>query len=322
MNRETKHIWLAVLISAPLFAHAESPVPASVSHAVVESVAAKSFSDPDEAARALLEAVRSGEENQLIAVFGSQSAELLSSGDAVEDRNNRQEFAALAEEKMRIEMLSEDKAIMHVGNTDWPFPIPLVKKGDVWTFDVDQGREEVLNRRIGRNELSTVGAMRGYVEAQFDYANLDRDDDGVSEYAQKLRSEPGKFDGLFWEAAEGQPQSPLGPLFAQAKAEGYEAKDANEGPTPYHGYYYRILTRQGANAPGGKYDYIINGNMIAGFGLVAFPARYGSSGIMTFIVNHQGKIYQKDLGPETLQVVEKLQEYDPDPTWELFQAPE
>lgn len=321
MYREIKNILLAVLILAPLCARAETPIATPVV-AGVETAAPKSFSDPDEAARGLLEAVKSGKTNQLIDVFGSQAAELLSSGDDVEDQNNRKEFAALAEEKMRVDMLGEDKAIMHVGNTDWPFPIPIVKKGDDWRFDVEQGREEVLNRRIGRNELSAVSAIRGYVEAQFDYAGMDRDDDGVSEYAQKLRSEPGKFDGLFWEAAEGQPQSPLGPLFAQAKAEGYKARGVNEGPSPYHGYYYRILTRQGGNAPGGKYNYIINGNMIAGFGLVAFPAHYGASGIVTFVVNHQGKIYQKDLGSETLEVVEKLQEYDPDSTWQLFQAPE
>jgi hypothetical protein len=223
---------------------------------------------------------------------------------------------------MGVELIGEDKAIIHLGNTDWPFPIPIVKKGDNWLFDAEQGRQEILNRRIGRNELSAIGAIKGYVEAQFEYANADRDDDDVSEYAQKLRSEPGKFDGLFWEVEEGQPQSPLGPLIAQARAVGYKVKPWAEQPSPYHGYYYRILTRQGRNAPGGKYDYIINKNMIAGFGLVAFPAQYGSSGIMTFVVNHQGKIYQKDLGPKTGAIVEKINEYNPDSTWEPFQAGE
>ncbi len=160
------------------------------------------------------------------------------------------------------------------------------------------------------------------MEAQFDYANSDRDGDGVSEYAQKLQSEPGKFDGLFWEAEEGQPQSPLGPLIAEARAEGYKAKGATEKPWPYHGYYYRILTRQGGSVPGGKYDYIINGNMIAGFALVAFPAQYGSSGIMTFVVNHQGKIYQKDLGPKTAELAAKIKEYNPDSKWEPVQVAE
>jgi hypothetical protein len=319
MKRKTTHILLATLISAPLMAQAETQPPAVTATAAVDSTAAKGFSTPDDAVKALLEALVNKDKAQLIALFGNQEDELLSSGDEVQDSNNRAEFVALAQEKTRIETSVEDKTILHVGNNDWPFPIPLVKTGEQWQFDAEQGRQEILNRRIGRNELSVVSAMRGYVEAQFEYANLDRDDDGVSEYAQKFRSDPGKFDGLFWEAGEGQPQSPLGPLFAQAKAEGYKAPETTEEPAPFHGYYYRILTRQGAAAAGGKYDYIINGNMIAGFGLVAFPAQYGSSGIMTFVVNHQGKVYQKDLGPKTAEVVGKLDEYNPDSTWQPFE---
>ena len=322
MNRKFTYILLAALISAALLAQAETQTPAVATSAKLNAVAAKGFSTPDEAVKALLEALVSKDNQQLIALFGKLEDELLSSGDAVQDHNNRAEFVGLAQEKTRIEALDENKAILHVGNNDWPFPIPLVKTAESWQFDAEQGYQEILNRRIGRNELSTVAAMRGYVEAQFEYANLDRDGDGVSEYAQKFRSDQGKFDGLFWEAAENQPQSPLGPLFAQAKAEGYQAPAASENPAPYHGYYYRILTRQAAAAPGGKYDYRINGNMIAGFGLVAFPAQYGSSGIMTFIVNHQGKVYQKDLGPKTAELVERLKEYNPDSTWQPFQAPE
>lgn len=322
MNRKTAHILLATLISAPLFAQAETQTPVAAAPVVANAAAVKSFSTHDEAIKALLEALTNQDKAQLTALFGNQEEELLSSGDEVQDNNNRSEFVALAREKTRMETSGEDKAILRVGNNDWPFPIPLVKTGESWQFDAEQGRQEILNRRIGRNELSAVAAMRGYVEAQFEYANLDRDGDGVSEYAQKLQSEPGKFDGLFWEVAEGQPQSPLGPLFAQAKAEGYKARNATEGPAPFHGYYYRILTGQGAAAPGGKYDYIINGNMIAGFGLVAFPAQYGSSGIMTFVVNHQGKVYQKDFGQKAGEVVEKMKEYNPDSTWEPFQAPE
>jgi hypothetical protein len=322
MYREIKNILLAALISTPLFAVAAPPSPASTTSTEAKSVKAQDFPTPDEAAKALLEAARSDDRNQIIAVFGSHDADLLSSGDKVEDKNNRSEFVTLAQEKMTVEKTGGDRAIVHVGNTDWPFPIPLVKKGDSWQFDTEQGRQEILNRRIGRNELSAIGAIRGYVEAQFDYANSDRDGDGVSEYAQKLQSEPGKFDGLFWEPEEGQPQSPLGPLIAEARAEGYKIKGATEKPSPYHGYYYRILTRQGSNVPGGKYDYIINGNMIAGFALVAFPAQYGSSGIMTFVVNHQGKIFQKDLGPKTTEIAEKMKEYNPDSKWEPVHVPE
>lgn len=322
MYREIKNILLVALISAPLFALAAPPSPASTAPAEAKSAEAQGFQTPDDAARALLDAARSDDRNQIIAVFGSHEADLLSSGDEIEDKNNRSNFVTLAQEKMAVEKIGEDRAIVHVGNTDWPFPIPLVKNGDSWEFDAEQGRQEILNRRIGRNELSALGAIRGYVEAQFDYANSDRDGDGVSEYAQKLQSEPGKFDGLFWETEDGQPQSPLGPLIAEARAEGYKVKGATEKPSPYHGYYYRILTRQGGNVPGGKYDYIINGNMIAGFGLVAFPAQYGSSGIMTFVVNHQGKIFQKDLGPKTAEIAWKMKEYNPDKTWEPVYVPD
>ena len=322
MYREIKNRLLAALISTPLMAVAAPPSPAPAAPAETKSAEAQSFPAPDDAAKALLEAARSDARGQIIVLFGSHGADLLSSGDDIEDKNNRSDFVTLAQEKMAVEKIGEDRAIVHVGNTDWPFPIPLVKKGDGWQFDAEQGRQEILNRRIGRNELSALGAIRGYVEAQFDYANSDRDGDGVAEYAQKLQSEPGKFDGLFWETEEGQLQSPLGPLIAEARAEGYKVKGTAETPSPYHGYYYRILTRQGGNVPGGKYDYIINGNMIAGFALVAFPAQYGSSGIMTFVVNHQGKIYQKDLGLKTAEIAEKMKEYNPDSNWEPVQAAE
>ncbi|MGZ8189723.1 MAG: DUF2950 domain-containing protein [Methylococcaceae bacterium] len=322
MNRKIINMLLAALISAPCFALAVSPSPANATPAEAKSAEAQHFSNPDDAAKALLEAARSDDHNQIITVFGSQNSGILSSGDEVEDKNNRSNFVTLAQEKMAVEKIGEDRAIVHVGNTDWPFPIPLVKNGDSWLFDAEQGRQEILNRRIGRNELSALGVIRGYVEAQFDYANSDRDGDGVSEYAQKLKSEAGNFDGLFWEAEDGQPESPLGPLVAEARAVGYKVKGTTEKPSPYHGYYYRILTRQGSNVPGGKYDYIINGNMIAGFGMVAFPAEYGSSGIMTFVVNHQGKIFQKDLGPKTAEIAAKMKEYNPDSKWEPLQAAE
>lgn len=322
MNRETKHLILAALISAPLCVHAALPSPANNPAADSLVVTAKGFQTPDDAGKALREAIVNDDSTQLIALFGNQDAALLSSGDDVEDKNNRAEFATLAQEKMRVEPIGEDKAIIYVGNMDWPFPIPLVKIADSWQFDTQQGRQEIINRRIGRNELNTVSAIQGYQEAQFDYANTDRDGDGVLEYAQKLQSEPGKFDGLFWETEEGQPQSPLGPLIAEARADGFKIKGVTEKPAPYHGYYYRVLTRQGKNVPGGKYDYVINGHMIAGFGLVAFPAQYGSSGIMTFVVNHQGKIYEKDLGPKTAEIAEKMKEYNPDASWDQFYAPE
>lgn len=275
------------------------------------------FASPEEASKALVDAARDNDKNKISVLFGSQYAQLFSSGDDVEDANNRAEFLKMAEQKSSIENQQADKAILHFGQNDWAFPVPVVNNGGQWRFDAEQGKQEILNRRIGRNELNTLAVIRGYVEAQYEYASIDRDGDGVGEFATKLRSEPGKFDGLYWEvAAPGKPQSPLGPLVAEAKAAGYKTQGSAESATPYHGYLYKILTRQGSNVPGGKYDYIINGNMIAGFALVAFPAVYGSSGIMTFVVNHNGKIYQKNLGPKTTELALAMKVYDPDSSWE------
>jgi hypothetical protein len=309
-HREIRDILLTVLAVIPLSCLAAPAPPAG----------AERFPTPDQAAKALLDAARSGDHDRIAAVFGARHAELLSSGDEIEDQNNRATFVAEAEEKMSVEKAGENRATLRVGKANWPFPIPLVKNGGGWWFDAEQGREEIIDRRIGRNELSALSVINGYLEAQFEYADVDRDGDEVAEYAQKLWSEPGKFDGLYWEAEPGQPQSPLGPLVAAARAEGYGAKGATDRPSPYHGYYYRILTRQGSRASGGKYDYIINGNMIAGFGLVAFPAEYGSSGVMTFIVSHQGRIYQKDLGPKTGELAAALKEYDPEAGWERVET--
>jgi hypothetical protein len=318
MQREIRNILLTTILALlpwSCFSEPATPAP-SAAPAPPAGTEAQHYPTPDDAAKALLDATRSEDRNQIVTLFGSRGAELLSSGDEVEDRNNREAFVAMAQEKMSVEKTGEDRAAVRVGNTDWSFPIPLVKDGGGWRFDAEQGREEIINRRIGRNELSALGVINGYLEAQFEYANADRDGDGIAEYAQKLHSGPGKFDGLFWEAEAGQPESPLGPLVADARAEGYKVKGTGDPPAPYHGYYYRILTRQGADAPGGKYDYIINGHMIAGFGLVAFPADYGSSGVMTFIVNHQGRIYQKDLGPKTREIATVMKEFNPSAGWE------
>jgi len=277
---------------------------------------AQGFASPEEASKALVDAARGNDKNKISMLFGSEYAQIFSSGDDVEDANNRADFVKMAEEKSSVENQEANKAILHFGQNDWSFPVPVVNNGGQWRFDAEQGKQEILNRRIGRNELNTLGAVRGYVEAQNEYASIDRDGDEVSEFATKIRSEPGKFDGLYWETAPGQPESPLGPLFAEAKAAGYQAKGSTETAMPFHGYLYKILTRQGGNVPGGKYDYIINGNMIAGFALVAFPAVYGSSGIMTFVVNHRGKIYQKNLGPKTTELAVAMKAFDPDASWE------
>ncbi|MGR8933191.1 MAG: DUF2950 domain-containing protein [Gammaproteobacteria bacterium] len=308
-SRNMCHILAATLFA--VLATAETNV---VAAAAAEQ--AERFASPEEAVSALLDAARESGNAKVAALFGSRYAQLFSSGDEVEDKNNRTEFLKMAEAKSSIEKEGENKAILHFGADNWAFPVPLVKSGTQWQFDAEQGEKEIRNRRIGANELKTLGVIEGYVEAQAEYANIDRDGDGVAEYATKLRSSPGKYDGLFWEAEPGQSDSPLGPLVAQARAEGYRMKSGKTEATPYHGYFYRILTRQGRHAPGGKYNYIINGNMIAGFALVAFPAIYGNSGVMTFMVNHQGKIYQKNLGPKTVQIADAIKSYDPDSTWE------
>jgi hypothetical protein len=268
--------------------------------------------------QSLLEAIQADNIDALLVLFGKQYQEQLFSGDPVEDKNNRLQFMEAAA-KQRIEKQGDSRAILIVGDEDWSLPIPLVKEGNGWRFDTEAGIDEMLNRRIGRNELSVISVAKAYNEAQFNYAVKDRDHDDVLEYAQNFRSSPGQQDGLYWENDVGEEPSPLGPLMAEARADAYFSSKTNE-PQPYHGYYYKILTQQGKDAAGGKYDYVINGNMIAGFGLIAFPAKYGSSGIMTFIINHQGRVYEKDLGQKTSLLVKDIKAFAPE-GWKLADNP-
>ena len=278
------------------------------------ALAQKTFSSPEEAVKAAIAAAKSGSDKELLAIFGPQSKEILSSGDAVADKQRRAEFVAAYDETNRIATEGENR-ILIVGKQDWPFPIPIVKKGQSWVFDTEQGKQEVLNRRIGENELFTIQTMLAVVDAEREYAMKDRDRNGLLEYAQKFVSAPGKKDGLYWTAKEGEAQSPLGPIMTQARAEGYRAAPPSASPYPYHGYHYRILTAQGKDAPGGAYSYLVKGKMIGGFAAVAYPAEYGNSGIMTFIVNHDGKVFQKNLGPNTASAAKGMKEYNPDKTW-------
>jgi hypothetical protein len=279
------------------------------------------FSSPQEAADFLIDALNGDDFEQLQAVVGKKHTDLLFSGDDIADVKDRKAFAAAATSHMRIELTpKEDRAILMVGENEWPFPLPLVKSNQVWSFDAEQGRKELLNRRIGRNESNVIRVMRGYVEAQFEYASQDRDGDDLSEYAQKLFSDPGTKNGLYWPSQPGSQPSPLGPLVARAQPE-ISSKDEKQATQPFHGYYYKILYRQGEKAPGGKYIYVLNGNMIAGFGLLAYPARYGESGIYTFTVNHRGEIYQRDLGPATAKIAVGMKDYDPDEKWQPAASP-
>jgi hypothetical protein len=272
------------------------------------------FKSPADAVHALVKAVRDGGEKELLAVLGPEAKELIDSGDEVADREKKQSFLKAYDEENSIVPDGENFQLV-IGKNDWPFPIPLVKKGDWWVFDTASGKEEILNRRIGKNELDTIQVLLAIVDAQREYAMEDRDGDSLLEYAQTFGSDPGKKNGLYWPTQEGEKPSPLGELVANARAEGYTSKDSQGNHVPYHGYYYRILTAQGKNAPGGAYDYIVNGKMIGGFAVIAFPAEYGNSGIMTFIVNHDGVVYQKDLGENTTELAEAITLFDPDETW-------
>jgi hypothetical protein len=273
----------------------------------------KTFETPEAAVEALVKALRDHSEKELVVIFGPGSETLISSGDAVDDRERMEKFVRLYGEKNRLQQEGETKLILHVGNNDWPFPIPLVKTADRWRFDTKQGREEILNRRIGENELDTIQTCLAVVDAQREYAALDRDGDGLLAYAQKFYSARGKTDGLYWEVKPGEKPSPMGPLVAKAQGEGYVT---GEKPAPYNGYFYRILNAQGKSAKGGAYSYLVKGKMVGGFAVVAYPATYAVSGVKTFIVNHDGVVYQKDLGPKTGKLAKNMKTYDPDKTWE------
>jgi hypothetical protein len=275
------------------------------------------FSSPEDAVNALTDAVKAKDETAIDQIFGPSGKDLRS-GDKVQDAAEFGELAGNLAEKTSLVRESDSRVLLHIGNENWPFPIPIVKKDGQWFFDTDAGKEEILNRRIGENELTAILVCRTYVKAQREYTLKDWDGDGIFAYAQKLRSDRGKRNGLFWRSAPGEAVSPLGELVAKARVEGYKKEKAvfrEEKPSPFHGYYFKILTGQGKNAPGGKYNYIINGNMVGGFALVAFPSNWGKSGVMTFIVNQQGKVYQKDLGADTLKAAGNMKVYNPDKTW-------
>jgi hypothetical protein len=272
--------------------------------------AQRSYQSPEAAAEALANAARSGERKAILAVLGLDAHEVVSSGDPVADAATRQQFLAAYAAKHQITKEGADKATLIIGQDDFPFPIPLVRKSDAWRFDAKAGREEILARRIGRNELNAIQTCLAYVDAQHEYAEKGIDGPGV--HAQRIVSRPGKKDGLYWPAQAGEPDSPLGELAARAAAEGYRA---GERPIPYHGYYYRVLTWQGPNAPGGALEYRVGGKMIGGFALVAYPASYGSSGVITFLVNHQGTVYQKDLGRRSAAIASTMAGFNPDRTW-------
>jgi hypothetical protein len=295
----------------------------------------RTFSSADDALQALVSAAQARDRAALAKVFGPDYDQLLS-GDDVEDARDLDDFAAAAGESARLQKADDSSYTVTVGRNNWPTPIPLVRNDARWFFDTQAGLEEVLNRRIGENEFSAIATCRTYAVAQWEYyTDSDWDHDSVAEYAQKLISDPGAHNGLYWETSDGDKPSPLGSLIGAAQAEGYGPATSTDGATgkggsdkdvpeldraPYHGYYFKILTRQGPHAPGGKYSYFINGNMIAGYALVAYPDKWGNSGVMTFVINQQGRAYQKNLGPDTATLASAMTEYNPDPTWKLVEV--
>jgi len=309
---------------------------ARVPSAFAQTAVQSSFSSADDALQALVSAAKEKDRTALAKIFGPEYDRLLT-GDEVEDNKDLDEFASASSESAQLQKVNDAKYTVMIGHDNWPMPIPLVQRDGKWLFDTKAGLEETLNRRIGENELSAITTSRAYAVAQWEYyTEGDWDHDSVAEYAQKLFSSPGRHDGLYWETSEDDKPSPLGKLVAAARAEGYgpkaEAPDAagkggsaqkevvSEERTPYHGYYFKILTRQGAAAPGGKYSYLINGNMIAGYALVAYPSKWGSSGVMSFIINQQGRVYQKNLGANTAKIASAMTEYNPDPSWKLVEV--
>lgn len=281
----------------------------STAHAVL---AQQTYKTPEDAAAALVAAARADDQKAELAVLGPDGEDIISSGDQVSDNAVRERFLKSYDAKHQIAMKGDSSAVLVIGDNDYPFPIPLIRRAGKWSFDTEEGRREILYRRIGHNELNTIQVCLAYVDAQDEYADKDRTGAGPGVYAERFISNPGKKDGLYWPTSAGEEESPLGELFAKASKQGYKA---GEGRSPYHGYYYKILTKQGPHAPGGAANYVVDGKMIGGFALVAYPAEYRNSGVMTFIVSHAGAVFQKDLGPDTDEIAEKITAFDPDSTW-------
>jgi hypothetical protein len=295
----------AIIVGVCAAARADEAPPASQSD----------FASPEQASEALMSALRENEQQRMLEILGPDGQKLVQSGDPVADRNARQRLVGAYDTTHRVSRGADNRATLIVGTEDWSLPIPIVRQGQRWRFDTEASMQTILDRRVGRNELSVIEVCRAFVTAQRQFAMLHPLGKHRREYAARFNSHPGKQDGLYWEAGAGQPQSPLGPLVARARAEGYEAEEPVRAATPYHGYYYRILTRQGAHAPGGAKDYQVEGHLSGGFALLAFPAKWGDSGVMSFIVNQDGIVFEKNLGPDTDRLARGITQFDPDLDW-------
>jgi len=303
MRAGIRRFALALLLALPLAASAAEQ---------------KTFATPDEAVDALLAALKADDDAALVAIFGDKHKALIITPDRAANSATRAKAVAAMQTYRLLDEQGKDRRVLLIGDQAWPVPIPLVKSGERWRFATEQGEDELINRRIGANERSAIIVLRAYLDAQKDYAARDRNGDGVLQYAQRVGSTPGKHDGLYWpaDAAKGEEASPFGPLVAESVA---YLKGHKEGEA-YRGYRFRILTRQAKSAPGGAYSYVINGRMIAGFAMVAYPAQYGESGVMSFIVSHNGKVFQKDLGKSSAEIGAKMSAFDPGPGWKEVPA--
>jgi hypothetical protein len=297
---------LAAIIMLPTGCQKSQPAPATSGP--------KTFASPDDASRSLYEAAKAGDSNALLAIFGPGATELIISGDPVQDKAAREKFVANYDEMHRWGTLTNGK-VLNIGAENYPFPFPLEKNASgQWYFDSDSAKEEILARRIGDNELAAIDVLNAMADAQADYFSQTHDGSNVHQYAQKIASDEGKQNGLYWKSADDQAESPLGPLAASASAEGYGG-NTQPAPQPFHGYFYRILTKQGNHAHGGTKDYVVNGNMTGGFAVLAYPADYRNSGVMTLIINQDGLVFQKDLGEKTAELAKAMNEFNPDDTW-------
>ena len=305
--------WMAVAIFSSCLLLSPWEEASASKHDPAASQPQKAFDTPEDAAQALIQAAGSYDVDALLEIFGADGKDFISSSDPVHDKSIAAEFAAKAREKenVSIDPTTNARAVLSVGADDWPLPIPIVKKGSKWYFDSKQGRQEILFRRIGANELDAIQICRGFVDAQQEYASEIRDNSGVNQYAQRIVSTPGRQDGLYWENADGTPGGPISGAIARAIQEGYVPGKTSG----YHGYYFKVLKGQGPAAPLGQLDYVIEGVMIGGFALVAFPADYRVTGVKTFMVSYDGVVYEKDLGPETLKIAQTMERYNPDKTW-------
>jgi hypothetical protein len=319
MNPSRVNTRRTMILSAVLAAAAGCILPTALRGATQSKAATaaaqpqqKTFGTPQQAADAMILAAKNDDVTALVEIFGPAGKDFVSTADDVQDKNSRAAFAALAQQKMHVDIdpHNPNRAILSIGSEDWPTPVPIVKQAGKWHFDSQAGRTEILDRRIGGNELDVISICRGYAEAQKEYASEIHDDSGVNQYAQRIISTPGKQDGLAWRNPDGSPGGPVGEAIGKAIQQGYTDKSG-----PYDGYYFRTLKGQGPAAPLGQLDYVVNGVMIGGFALVAWPAEYRVTGVQTFIVSYDGVVYQKDLGPDTAKIAAAMERYNPDKTW-------